>query len=66
MSTIETEPLELLTVAETAEILRLAKPTVYRLVSEGVIPAHRIGGSIRIYREELLAAFTSPRRVEDT
>lgn len=72
MTTIETthlreEALELLTVAEAASILRLSRPTIYRLVSDGTLPAHKIGGSIRIDREEMLAALTTPIRLpEDT
>ena len=52
-STTETE---LLTVAEAAEFLKLAKHTVYRLVASGEIPASRIGGSVRVDRAELFAA----------
>ena len=53
MSTIDTRPPELLTINEVAPILRVTRSTAYRLVKSGVIPAHRIGGSIRINRAEL-------------
>jgi excisionase family DNA binding protein len=66
MSTIETEPLVLLTVGEAAELLRLAKPTVYRLIAEGALPSLKVGGSIRIDRAELLDALARhPVRVEE-
>jgi predicted DNA-binding transcriptional regulator AlpA len=35
------EALELLTVAEAATVLRLSRPTIYRLVSDGTLPAHK-------------------------
>jgi excisionase family DNA binding protein len=38
----------LLTVAEVAEILRLSKMTVYRMVNSGVLPALKVGRSVRI------------------
>ena len=37
-----------LTVPETAERLRLSRPSVYRLISGGVIPGVRLGGAIRV------------------
>ena len=38
----------LLTVAEVAEILRLSKMTVYRMVNAGTLPALKVGRSVRI------------------
>jgi excisionase family DNA binding protein len=43
----------LLSVAETAQILRVSKATTYRLISAGELPAHRIGASLRVDRDEL-------------
>lgn len=64
MSTIETS--ELMTVAEAASFLRLSRATAYRLIVSGELPAHRIGGSIRIDRDEMLAALAiRPVRIED-
>jgi excisionase family DNA binding protein len=63
MSTVEN--LELWTVGEVAQILRVSRPTVYRLVESGELPAHRIGGSIRIGRDDLLAVISKPIRVEE-
>lgn len=47
-----------LTVAEVAELLRVSKMTVYRMVHAGEIPAVRVGRSFRVPQlavEELLA-----------
>jgi len=38
----------LLTVAEVAEIMRLSKMTVYRMVNSGALPALKVGRSVRI------------------
>lgn len=38
----------LLTVAEVAAIMRLSKMTVYRMVNSGVLPALKVGRSVRI------------------
>ncbi len=37
-----------LTVAEVAEIMRVSKMTVYRLVHNGELPAVRVGRSFRV------------------
>ena len=37
-----------LTVAEVAEIMRVSKRTVYRLVHSGELPAVRVGRSFRV------------------
>jgi len=39
---------KLLTVAEVAAILRLSKMTVYRMVNSGVLPALKVGRSVRV------------------
>jgi excisionase family DNA binding protein len=38
----------LLTVKETAEMLRVSLDTAYRLVQTGQVPARRVGGSWRV------------------
>ena len=38
-----------LTVAEVAEIMRVSKMTVYRLVHAGEMPAVRVGRSFRVH-----------------
>ena len=40
-----------LTVAEVAEILRVSKMTVYRLVPSGDLPAVRVGRSFRVHEK---------------
>lgn len=45
--------MELLTVYETAKLLKLSTNRVYALIKQGVLPAVRVGGSIRVVREEL-------------
>jgi excisionase family DNA binding protein len=44
----EAAQLKLLTVAEVAELMRVSKMTVYRLVHGGGLPAVRIGRSFRV------------------
>ena len=39
---------QFLTVAEVADILRVSKMTVYRLVHAGELPAVRVGRSFRV------------------
>ena len=40
-----------LTIAEVAEMMRVSKMTVYRLVHAGDLPAVRVGRSFRIHEE---------------
>ncbi len=47
------EDVHLLTVAEVAEILRLSRMTVYRMVNSGVLPALKVGRSVRIPEESV-------------
>jgi excisionase family DNA binding protein len=44
---------KLLAVGAVAERLNVSKPTVYRLISAGVIPALRIGNALRVDACEL-------------
>ena len=39
------------TVAEVAEIMRVSKMTVYRLVHSGELPAVRVGRSFRVHEK---------------
>ena len=41
-------PVQFLTVAEVATIMRVSKMTVYRLVHGGELPAVRVGKSFRV------------------
>jgi excisionase family DNA binding protein len=43
----------LLTPIEVAQRLGVSKPTVYRLIGDGDLPALRIGGQIRVDPAEL-------------
>ncbi len=52
MSTQETErDTGLLSVRRTATRLGIHRGTCYRLIRNGVIPAHMVGGSIRVDEE---------------
>lgn len=42
-----------LTVAEVADIMRVSRMTVYRLVHSGELPAIRVGKSFRVPEEAL-------------
>ncbi|HEY2765264.1 MAG TPA: helix-turn-helix domain-containing protein [Pseudonocardiaceae bacterium] len=41
-------PVQFLTVAEVAAMMRVSKMTVYRLVHSGELPAVRVGRSFRV------------------
>lgn len=45
--------LRYLTVAEVAEVMRVSKMTVYRLVHSGELPAVRVGRSFRVPQDAL-------------
>lgn len=49
-----------LTVAEVADLLRLSRMTVYRLVADGELPALRVGKSYRV-PQSALDAFIAER-----
>ena len=49
-----------LTVAEVAEMMRVSKMTVYRLVHSGELPAIRFGRSFRVPESAVQAAIDSP------
>ncbi|WP_288747852.1 helix-turn-helix domain-containing protein [uncultured Corynebacterium sp.] len=42
-----------LTIAEVAEIMRVSKMTVYRLVHAGEMPAVRVGRSFRVHESSV-------------
>ncbi|MDU0479044.1 helix-turn-helix domain-containing protein [Staphylococcus chromogenes] len=42
-----------LTVAEVADIMRVSKMTVYRLVHSGELPAVRVGRSFRVHEKHV-------------
>lgn len=47
------QPDEILTIDEVAAYLKAGKRTVYRLASNGKIPAFKLGGTWRFRRAEL-------------
>ena len=49
-----------LTVAEVAEVMRVSKMTVYRLVHSGELPAIRFGRSYRVPESAVLEALQRP------
>ncbi|SEB48256.1 DNA binding domain-containing protein, excisionase family [Paramicrobacterium humi] len=53
-----------LTVAEVADMMRVSKMTVYRMVHAGELPAIRFGRSFRVPESAIAAALT--RHVADT
>ncbi len=50
----------LLTVAEVADMMRVSKMTVYRLVHAGELPAIRFGRSFRVPESAVVAAIDTP------
>jgi excisionase family DNA binding protein len=53
----------LLTVNEVADLLRVSRMTVYRLIKEGQMPALRVGRSYRL-REDDVDDYLSSRYTE--
>ena len=45
---------DILTLEETAELLRIPRSSVYKLAREGVIPAQKVGRHWRFHRETLI------------
>lgn len=53
------QPPRFLTVAEVADLLRVSKMTVYRMVHAGDIPAVRVGRSFRVPQQVVDDLLTS-------
>lgn len=53
-----------LTVAEVAELMRVSKMTVYRLVHSGELPAVRFGRSFRVPESAVADAIARSGRAE--
>lgn len=49
-----------MTISELAAHLRLAEPTVYRLVKSGQIPGRKVGGGWRFARKAIDEWFARP------
>ena len=56
----EVPDVRFLTVAEVAEIMRVSKMTVYRLVHSGDLPAIRFGRSFRVPESAVADALKRP------
>jgi excisionase family DNA binding protein len=54
-----------LTVPEVAEELRISERSVWRLIEEGELPAHKFGSSTRVKREDLDSYIERCRRHRD-
>ena len=55
------ETKEVLTVAETAQVLRVSEPTVYKSIREGKLPSLRLGDRHLIPRVRLQALLKGER-----
>ena len=55
--------IELLRIAEVAELLKISVPSVRRLQQGRHIPFHKVGGSVRFAKEDI-ASFLTKNRVE--
>ena len=54
--------MNLLTVKETAERLKLSLSMVYRLIAAGDLPSYAIGGCIRVNETDLLQFLNANRK----
>ena len=45
----------LLTVDEVAELFRVSKNSIYRMVQSGMLPFYKIGGAMRFAESDILA-----------
>ncbi|MCR2792072.1 helix-turn-helix domain-containing protein [Microbacterium sp. zg.Y625] len=57
---VELPDVRFLTVAEVAELMRVSKMTVYRLVHAGELPAVRFGRSYRVPESAVIDALQRP------
>lgn len=56
----ELQDVRFLTVAEVANLMRVSKMTVYRMVHAGELPAIRFGRSFRVPASAVSAAIDNP------
>ena len=52
---------KLMTIDEVAELFRVSKVTIYRMVESRIIPFYRLGGRLRFNEEEMLSYLESQR-----
>jgi excisionase family DNA binding protein len=50
----EIKPKELYTTKETQEFLKISSSTMKRMIKNGIIKAHRVGGTWRIWGDDIL------------
>ena len=55
--------IELLTIAEVADLLKISVPSVRRLQQRRLIPFFKVGGSVRFTRSDIVS-FLNKRRVD--
>ena len=55
---------EVLTTMEVANLLKLARFTVYRMASRGDIPCYKSGKNLMFYKEEILE-WVDSRKIEE-
>ena len=53
MTDTELKQIEGLTVKEVAYILQVAEKTIYSWIADGKLPAFKIGGNIRVKKENV-------------
>ncbi len=54
---------KLMTIEEAAKFLNLSKPTIYRLVSNRVMPFHKQSGKLYFFENELIEWVKNGRKV---
>ena len=52
----------LVEIDEAASIIMKSKPTIYRLVSQGILPSYKKGKKLYFYKDELLAWIEKGRK----
>jgi excisionase family DNA binding protein len=61
---IDSDPtIELLTIPQVAELLKISVPSVRRLQQRRLIPFFKVGGSVRFTRSDI-ASYLEKKRVE--
>ncbi len=65
MSAASNQAIELLTIPEVAEVLRISVAGVRRLQQGRHIPFHKVGGSVRFAKEDLVS-YLAKHRIEAT
>ena len=52
----------LVEIDEAADIIMKSKPTIYRLVNQGILPSYKKGKKLYFYKDELLAWIENGRK----